>query len=142
MNSSKLIIVAIAVIIGLALTPVVAQQTGVLTADPGCATGSTPRRVTAAIGALSGSVAGNVVCSTAAASVTSGAGVTAPAFPSTPGGRFNALYAGTAANRTTVAPSGTFQGAGGIIELIPLVYIAGILFVPVGMLGKKMFKKM
>ena len=131
MNSTKFIIVAIAIVIGLALTPVVGQQTGVLTEEPGCAMGE-PRRLTATQTTF---LNGQVVCSTSPVATTTS--VTSPAYPTTPGGRFNSLYAGTASARTTTAPAGTLIGAGSIITLVPLIYIVGILLVPVGMLGKK-----
>ena len=140
MNSTKFIIIAIALVIGLALTPVVASQTSILTDDPGCGTGMTPRRATAAgVGTAAGAI-GNVFCATRAPSASGG---TVPAsgdtLPSSSGGRFSSLYAGPATDRSTGTP-GTFVGAGSIIELVPLIYIVGILLVPVGMVGMKLKK--
>ena len=137
MNSTKFIIVAIALVIGLALTPVVAQQTGVLTNEPGCPTGNTPKRATAVGSGLAGVVVGNVFCDATGTTTVPASG---DSFPTTPGGRFNSLYAGPASDRTTAAPVGTLLGAGSIISLVPLIYIVGILLVPVAMLGKKFMK--
>lgn len=141
MKSSTLVIVAIGVVIGLALTPVISNSVAQASADPTCAAGLNPVRSSTAVtisapnayGAGNGAIiAGNIVC------LASGtAAVTGTPGPLTLGGRLSSLYAGTGTAKTTASPPGPFIAAGTIVGLVPLAYIFAILLFPVGMIGKR-----
>ena len=148
MKSSTVVIVAIGVIIGLALTPVISNSVGRAAAPPTCAGTLTAVRATAggtpAVAAPTSPfntivlVTGNVYCESTTTAGTPGA---ADSWPLTAGGRLNSLYVGTPTSLTTAPQPGPLVAAGTIVGLIPLAYIFAILILPVGMIGKRYLRR-
>lgn len=160
MKATNLIVVAIGVVIGLALSPIIASNVTTLTRAPDCSVGD-PQRIpsNAAVTAPAGTSGlyngftgtnnawrGVVVCSATSplpSTINLTPGSLAPAdiaVPQNSGGTLSALYAGRGASPTTQS-NGALTAAGSVVDLIPILYIAGILIVPIGMLGFRYMRR-
>ena len=140
--STQFIMIAISLVIGLTLVPVVGLQVEAVAADPTCPTGFSGTILRAGPGAtgtlsttggLTYTGGPGVVYCDADGTAATGAFAAGDRTVATAGGQFSRLYLGTTSNPRTSDTSGVLVSAGSLTRLIPLAFIAALIIAPIGL---------